>query len=189
MDRVIQWHEGMLFLDFTPGSEAPPLEKPTDMFQKCGSYKMERLDHLVGHLPPITLYYSIAQASESGAVHSDVRKRYYDGEPYVRGKMRELATKADIGYKALLDNDQALFAKTMLENFELRYELYGVEKVGRRNLEAIRELEAAGFAGKFPGSGGAIVAAPLDLSAHLTPPDLVGYIKLTPSFYIPNKTI
>lgn len=188
MDRVIQWHEGFLFLDFTPGGEVPnELVAPTTMFRNCGNYQMKRLDELVTKLPPLTLYYSTAEASESGAVHSDVRKRYYEGDAYVRGKMRELANKADIGYQALVKNDQVLFARTMLENFNLRYELYGVEKVGHRNLEAIRKLEASGFAGKFTGSGGAIVAAPFEPSAHLTPPDLPGYTKLTPSLYIPNK--
>ena len=184
MDRVVQWHEGLLFLDFNPQVEVPGSYYAEPSLQRFGRYHITRLDHLVNHIPPLVLYYSNALGSESGHAHSSVRQRFDSGDPEIQAGMQALARKADDGLRALEENNKLKFARLMLENFELRLSLYGTERVGEKNLDAIRKLEAAGYGGKFPGSGGAIVAGPL-LEKYLPPPDIYGYEKTIPRFYIP----
>ena len=101
--------------------------------------------------------------------------------------MRALAHKADVAMEALQQGDKGLFARCISENFALRLSLYGEEKVGRRNREAIDELKESSYAGKFPGSGGAIIAAPFDPNEKRPPPEIAGYVKVIPVFYTPNE--
>ena len=186
MDRVVQWHEGLLFLDFNPKNEDLPGSAHDSPLQIFGKYQITRLDHLVAHLPHFVLYYSNALGSESGQAHSTVRQRFDAGDPTIRQGMLDLARKADDGLLALQKNDPFGFARLMLENFQLRLSLYGPERVGEANISAVRQLENAGYGAKFPGSGGAIVAARLSSNAG-DPPEIEGYVKVIPRLYFPES--
>ncbi|KIY91961.1 hypothetical protein MNEG_16002 [Monoraphidium neglectum] len=73
--------------------------------------------------------------SDSGRVHSDVKRRWVEGDPEVHEKMALLAACAEEGR-----------------------ELFGDAALGDLNLRMINAARSVGAAAKFTGSGGAIVA-------------------------------
>ena len=194
MDRVIQWHEGFRYLDFSLDlpqtiSPLPPfpsddyiLPTPIPKLLSTGiPYHMECLKSYIKNLPPLGLYYSTAQASESGSVHSNVRQRFLAGDEEVRKLMKDLANIASSAVLALKENEPAIFAKLMSENFAIRHYLYGDDVIGEENLRCIRELHSAGFGAKFAGSGGAIIAAPYHPDLPFVFPTISGYNFVRPN--------
>ncbi|DBB00019.1 TPA: hypothetical protein ACH3X1_013882 [Trebouxia sp. C0004] len=137
-DRVIQVYGGMMFMDFSPGSE---------------HNRFERLP--AAQLPPLWLVYS-NHPSDSGAVHSPVKSRWLV-DVNVRREMAEIAVLAEQGRVALVEGDMASLADLMNRNFDLRRSIFGDDALGATNLHMISLARSVGAAGKFTGSGGAIV--------------------------------
>jgi glucuronokinase len=84
-DRVAQVYEGVVYMDFAD-----------EAMTGRGTY--ERLD--AAALPPLYLVWC-DNPSDSGKVHSDVRRRWDEGDALVRETMREIAGYAEAGADAM----------------------------------------------------------------------------------------
>lgn len=133
-DRVVQAHEGLMFMDF--GS--PP--------------RYERLDR--GLLPPLLIAWHDAAAGHSGEIHGSLQDRHR-ADATVRRAMRGLADTARSARAALLDRDIDRFEESVDATFEIRRELMDLDPVC---VEMIETARARGASANYTGSGGAIVA-------------------------------
>ncbi|CAF1784575.1 unnamed protein product [Brassica napus] len=97
-------------------------------------------------LPPLHLIYA-ENPSDSGKVHSTVRRKWLDGDEFIISSMAEIAKLAEEGRTALLNKDY-----TKLK------ELMNHECLGAMNIEMVEVARKIGAAAKFTGSGGAVVA-------------------------------
>ena len=160
-DRVIQVHEGLVFMDF--GIEQ---ERLVDGFK---SYVYEPLDPAL--LPPLYLAYSDHLSEPTEVFHNDIRGRFDRGEPKVVEAMRGFARLAAQARTALLERDVARLGALMNENFDLRRTIYDLPAWQVQMVEVAR---ACGASAKFAGSGGAIIGICRDeamfaqLVTHLT---------------------
>ncbi|EIE18683.1 ribosomal protein S5 domain 2-like protein [Coccomyxa subellipsoidea C-169] len=143
-DRVVQVFGGVVFMDFEQGH-----------MQAHGHGRYESLDPAV--LPRLWLVYA-AEPSDSGAVHSDIRRRWQRGDADVAAAMTTFADIAQAGRHALETGDRAALARLMDQNFDTRRRLFGDLVLGEVNLRMIQCARSVGAAAKFTGSGGAIVA-------------------------------
>lgn len=146
-DRVVQAHEGLLFMDF----HAP------------GRTRVERLDP--GSLPPLFIAYDPEVGDSSGIVHTDVRARFDAGDVAVRAAMVRFAELATLGRSCLQQGRGADLLPLIDENFDRRRAIWSIRP---RHLELVELGRAAGAAVKFTGSGGAVVGAVRD-ETRLTP--------------------
>ena len=162
MDRVIQVYGGVVCMDFERTS-----------FEENGHGAYDEMDPKL--LPELHLMFrhssspspssspSSSQTSEegsgnSGRIHSGVRERWLRGDEEVVQAMQVFRAIAEKGAKMLLDRKLGEdFAALMRRNFNLRRNIFGDEVLGRSNLEMVNLAESVGAAGKFTGSGGAIV--------------------------------
>jgi glucuronokinase len=142
-DRVVQVYEGLVYMDFH-----------RERMEQQGYGLYERLD--VQWLPPLWLAY-IAEPSESGKIHSDVRFRWERGDPEVVEAMRTFARLTDEAREALQQGNPHRLGELMNQNFDLRRRIYGDEVLGEHNLRMIRIARSLGAPAKFPGSGGAVI--------------------------------
>lgn len=143
-DRVAQVYGGLVFMDFDKAR-----------MKRRGHGRYEPLDAAL--LPPLYLIYC-DNPSDSGRVHSDVKRRWLDGDAEVREKMALVAACAEEGRLALAEGDAARLAALMDRNFDLRREMFGDAALGETNLKMVATARSVGAAAKFTGSGGAVVA-------------------------------
>ena len=87
-DRVIQAHEGLVYMDFAR-DRAPA---------------HELLDPAL--LPAAFIAYRPSAASPSGDVHAELRRRFERGDPAVIEALAEIAELAEAGRRCLLDGDR-----------------------------------------------------------------------------------
>lgn len=137
-DRVVQAHEGLLYMDFADAS----------------STRVRRLDPAL--LPPLFVAWSPRAGQPSQRRHGDVRQRWLRGDPAVRKAIEDIAALADEGVRCLEQSDGAGFRALLDRNFELRASVYPTDPVDRALVEIAR---GAGGVAKLCGSGGAVVAA------------------------------
>lgn len=130
-----------------------------DTLQKTGNGIYTPMDPQL--IPPLHLIYA-KNPSDSGKVHSTVRKRWLDGDELVRSCMKEVATLAVLGRDALLRQDFPTIAKLMDRNFDLRKRMFGDAALGKMNIDMVETARSVGAACKFTGSGGAVIALCLD---------------------------
>ena len=142
-DRVIQVYEGLVFMDFSK-----------DLMEKQGYGNYESLSS--ASLPPLWLAY-IADPSDSGKIHSNVRQRYDCGDTDVTEAMSKFAKLTDEAKTAILEKDWEQLASLMNQNFDLRRSIYTDDCLGALNLEMVDIARSHGSSAKFPGSGGAVV--------------------------------
>lgn len=134
MDRIIQCHEGFMWMDFgTPGG--------------LGQLPLE-------WLPPMFVAWDPQCGEASGVVHSDVRARFERGDADVREAMAVFPQLVDAGIACLEREDHAGFAKLVDRNFDTRASIWTLTP-RYRALVAIGR--AGGHAVKQTGSGGAVV--------------------------------
>ncbi|XP_023636627.1 probable glucuronokinase 2 [Capsella rubella] len=107
-------------------------------------------------LPPLHLIYA-ENPSDSGKVHSSVRRRWLDGDEFIISSMAEIAKLAEEGRTALLKKDYSKLKELMNRNFDLRRSIFGDECLGAMNIEMVEVARKVGAAAKFTGSGGAVV--------------------------------
>lgn len=143
-DRVAQVYGGLVYMDFD--------KKNMD---KLGHGVYTPMD--VSLLPPLHLIYA-ENPSDSGKVHSTVRKRWLDGDKFIISSMEEVAKIALHGRKALEERNMSELAKLMDYNFDLRRKMFGDDVLGALNIQMIETARSVGAAAKFTGSGGAVVA-------------------------------
>ncbi|XP_077216590.1 glucuronokinase 1-like isoform X2 [Tasmannia lanceolata] len=108
-------------------------------------------------LPPLYLIYA-ENPSDSGKVHSSVRKRWLDGDKFIISSMAEVANIALEARTALLEKDYTKLVGLMNRNFDLRRRMFGDEALGSLNIQMVEVARSVGAASKFTGSGGAVVA-------------------------------
>ncbi|CAN6873235.1 unnamed protein product [Brassica oleracea] len=92
-------------------------------------------------LPPLHLIYA-ENPSDSGKVHSTVRRKWLDGDEFIISSMAEIAKLAEEGRTALLNKDYTKLKELM----------------NPMNIEMVEVARKIGAAAKFTGSGGAVVA-------------------------------
>ncbi|KAL3696428.1 hypothetical protein R1sor_010504 [Riccia sorocarpa] len=143
-DRVVQVYGGLVYMDF---------DKTSMETKKKGIYTP--MDPEL--LPPLYLIYT-KNPSDSGKVHSDVRKRWLSGDQHIRKLMSEVAEIAEKGRSCLVNRDYASLASLMDKNFDLRRQIFGDDVIGDVNIEMVERARRVGAACKFTGSGGAVVA-------------------------------
>ncbi|XP_028101202.1 glucuronokinase 1-like isoform X2 [Camellia sinensis] len=143
-DRVAQVYGGLVYMDF-------------------GKKYMDDLGHGmytpmdINLLPPLHLIYA-ENPSDSGKVHSTVRKRWLDGDKFIISSMELVANIALEGQTALLEKNHTKFADLMNRNFDLRRAMFGDDALGALNIKMVETARSVGAAAKFTGSGGAVVA-------------------------------
>lgn len=79
------------------------------------------------------------------------------GDTFIAESMQALGALADKLKDALVTGDHGAIPALLRENFRIRRTVYGDAVVGARNIAMIDLAAEHGFAGKFTGSGGAIV--------------------------------
>eukprot|EP00094_Tigriopus_californicus_P010415 TCALIF_10047-PA protein Name:"Similar to GLCAK2 Probable glucuronokinase 2 (Arabidopsis thaliana)" AED:0.09 eAED:0.09 QI:195/0.5/0.6/1/0.75/0.8/5/28/500 len=149
-DRVVQVYEGLVFMDFDK-----------DLMGSQGFGLYENLS--VQDLPSFFICYS-SNGSDSGKIHSDVRKRFDQGDPEVVNAMEAFAELTKKAKRAVQDGNWPCIAQLMKDNFALRRSIYGDTCLGADNIKMVDIGCRFGAACKFPGSGGAVVGLLLDHS-------------------------
>ncbi len=140
-DRVVQVYEGLVYMDFK-----------RELMESRGYGEYEILD--AGLLPPLYVAYRTSLSEGSELVHNDLRHRYETGDPAVHEAIKQWASYAEEGRKAILARDCRRLAELMDANFDLRARTIRISPGNREMVEAARSV---GVCANFAGSGGAIV--------------------------------
>jgi glucuronokinase len=143
-DRVIQVHEGMVYMDFARESMRD------ENGYRYGVY--ERMDPAL--LPPLYIALSTEAGEPTEISHTPLRARYEQGESVVLAAMDRFAQLASDAREALSSGETAKLSRLMDENFDLRRSIIPIHPVHLRMVETAR---SAGATAKFAGSGGAII--------------------------------
>ncbi|XP_042504013.1 glucuronokinase 1-like [Macadamia integrifolia] len=143
-DRVAQVYGGLVYMDFSK-----------EYMDDLGHGVYTPMDLSI--LPPLYLIYA-ENPSDSGKVHSTVRKRWLDGDEFIISSMKEVANVALEGRTALLKKDFTRLAELINRNFDLRRQMFGDDALGSVNIEMVEVARSVGAASKFTGSGGAVIA-------------------------------
>ncbi len=139
-DRVIQAHNGLLWMDFSHADGLP---------------RIEALDP--DTLPPLFIAWDPQPGAASGPLHAGVRERWLAGDPQVVAGIAELPRLAEEGREALRGGDHLRLRQLVERNFDLRAEFFPITPRDRRMIDLGRAL---GAATKFCGSGGAVLGVP-----------------------------
>lgn len=150
-DRIIQVYGGVVYMDFSTAGGKEERKRPK--YQSLGPEV----------IPPLFLIYSNRPSKkDSGAVHSEFKQKWEQGDEELIIQMSEVADLAEQGLQLLLSNKEAVrvdkFGQLMRRNFELRKAMFGEAALGQESLEMIEVANSVGAAAKFSGSGGAVVA-------------------------------
>ncbi|KAJ3317557.1 hypothetical protein HDU76_001130 [Blyttiomyces sp. JEL0837] len=143
-DRVVQAYGGLVFMDFAK-----------ELFDSRGYGEYVKMD--VGLVPKDMWLAYVAQPSDSGSIHNDVRSRFLNRDPEVIDGMARLGDLASLGRDALLTGDRTTFADLMDDNLAIRRSLYGEHVIGDANARLVAIARSFGHAAKFSGSGGCII--------------------------------
>merc|ERR1712137_890254 len=148
--------------------------------QGHGQYTVLPL-RLLARIQPLYLVYIQSKTSSSGKMHSDLRKRWLDGDADVLAAMKEFASITDrfvatLQEENLTEESREKLCDLMDSNFNLRLKLLGEAVVGSHNVEMIQTVRSCGLACKFTGSGGAVVCLPRS-SFAMSPQELEKTLK------------
>eukprot|EP00250_Pteridium_aquilinum_P035198 c8859_g1_i1 orf=106-1167(+) len=143
-DRVVQVYGGLVYMDFDK-----------HFMETTGHGLYTPMDPSL--VPELYLIYA-ANPSDSGKVHSTVRRRWLDGDLFIRQRMEQVAELAVQGRFALQNRDYPELARLMNLNFDLRRLMFGDDVLGAINIRMVEVARSVGAACKFTGSGGAVVA-------------------------------
>lgn len=152
-DRVVQAYDQPVFMDFTPKAFAVHNGKHGEY----ETFPDHVSDWLQGKLFLLLPKLDI-NGKSSGKIHSPVRKRWEEGDEFVREKMNAIADLAQKGKDALLDHDDAELSQLFNTNFDLRCEIFGnaVAEADKSLITKARQVDRT-IGAKLPGSGGAIL--------------------------------
>lgn len=140
-DRVIQAYEGCVYMNFDKA-----------LMEKQGHGDYQRLDPKL--LPNLYMAYKIDQSKVSGAVLSDIKSRYDQGDSEVIDTLAEIAALAEKGKAAILKRDVKALNRLINHNFDLRRKIM---QISASNLELVNTARTCGASAKFTGSGGSII--------------------------------
>jgi glucuronokinase len=140
-DRVIQVFEGCVYMDF---------EKEHLQEKEYGKY--ESLNPVL--LPKLYLAYKLELGKVSGIVLNNIHERYLKGDKKVIDTLSEIASLADIGREAIINQNFETLNTIMNRNFDLRCSIMNISK---SNMELVNTARECGASAKFSGSGGAII--------------------------------
>lgn len=143
-DRVIQAHEGLLFMDFSPTVMRLSNGLP------CGDY--QKLEP--GWLPPLYIAFTKRDSEPTEVTHGSLRARFDAGDRQVVDAMRQFAELAVAGRAALLNRDWTTLDELINANFDLRRQVCDLHPHHLAMIEAARSV---GVSAKYCGSGGAII--------------------------------
>lgn len=155
-DRVIQTYEGVVFMDFSKAlldtqgfGNYEPLKVEgmaflcsllSGSFFSCEThiclFAVCWLFHL--DLPTFYLAYQVKAGGESGKIHSDVRKRWEQGDPEIVEGMKVFAKYTDEAKVAVGQRDFKTLGPLMDMNFNQRKKLYSEKVIGGENLKMIQ---------------------------------------------------
>lgn len=152
-DRVVQVYEGLVYMDFSK-----------DIMDAHGYGVYEYLP--ISNLPSLWLAY-LADPSDSGKIHSDVKQRWLRGDSEVIEAMKKFAELTDKAKVAIESRDYGSLADLMDQNFDLRRKLYGDDVIGEANLLMVDIARKHNSSAKFPGSGGAVIGMCRDPSKKM----------------------
>lgn len=146
-DRVIQAYSGLVFMNFA-----------RDLMERQGHGEYVELPMSCVPQGPNGLFLAyLGDPSDSGKMHTDIGRRFEQGDQEVLDGMRGFADITDRGRAALEAGDHAALADVMDENFALRRKLYTDPCLGAGNIQMVEICQKYKAAAKFSGSGGAIV--------------------------------
>jgi glucuronokinase len=155
-DRIIQVYGGLVSMDFTDNSNRnssfPLLCKSIDPGQLPSS-------------PPLHFIFNAASppGKNSGSIHSKFKEKWRLGDKNIRNQMQEIADLVPQGVTALENKDFLKLTSLMKRNFQLRKSMFGEAALCKESFKMIELAEyVVGVAAKFTGSGGAVVALPLN---------------------------
>ena len=153
-DRVIQEYDGMVHMDFAADilkanrgagryvvldstrTRCCGRRRDTNMAAALTALiRAVRTLPLLG-LPPLYLAYKVKAGGDSGKIHSDARRRFEAGDPFVVAGMQKLGAMADWARACIDAGDYRKLGVIMDENFDLRREIYSDAVTGADNLEA-----------------------------------------------------
>ena len=152
-DRVIQVHEGLVYMDFAKEQE-----------RNVGGLACYRYEPMpVDLLPPLYMAYHASLSEPTEVFHNDIRGRFNRGEEKVVDAMKHFADIAAWGREALLNHDTKRLAQLIDENFNTRRSIYNLPPWQIQMVEVARQC---GASAKFAGSGGAIIGTYHDEAAY-----------------------
>ena len=140
-DRVAQTYQGLVYMDFD-----------REYMNDYGYGRYERLTPKT--LPAFYIAYCKTMGEGTEVTHSDLRRRYNDGDRRVRSLLQKLAANTDRFRSALELGDVASMNELIDMNFDIRSELVPIAPLYR---ELVYMARNCGASAKFTGSGGAIV--------------------------------
>jgi glucuronokinase len=140
-DRVIQTHEGMVFMDFS-----------REIMEKQGYGNYEEMDPSL--LPPLFVAYQADLSKGSEIVHSNLRERFDRGDRDVVEAMKRFGEITLKAKEALLQRNSSCLSQLMNENFDLRA---SIVQIGKADMELVQIARRLGASSKFAGSGGAVI--------------------------------
>jgi len=162
-DRVIQTHEGMVFMDF---------DKKLMESRGYGDYVPLK----PAKMPPLYIAYDPERAEVSDIPHRNLREQYNRGDPAVVSAMQKYRELSDRAREALMAGDWDALGHVMNENFDLRRTIMPIVPENLRMVEAAR---STGASAKFAGSGGAIVGLYRDGKQYQQLTDALAAIRCT----------
>jgi len=142
-DRVIQTYGGVMYMDFN-----------RQLMEERGYGSYERIDATL--LPPLFLAY-VEDPSDSGVIHSDVRRRWHEGDQEIHQAMHTFAGFADEGKCALAARDYSRISELLGAAFSLRRKIFGEAVLGAANLRMVEIAREHDVYATTCGSGGAII--------------------------------
>ncbi len=140
-DRLPQAYGEMLHMDFR-----------RDLMEGRGYGEYTSLN--TSPLPPLWLAHA-PSGDDSGAVHSDIARRWEEGDSEMVAIIAELARGAELGMLAIESGENAFLSLLIDANFDLRTELFGAAALGE-TFEMVELARSLGSCAKQSGSGGAI---------------------------------
>jgi len=140
-DRVVQSFGGLVFMDFS-----------RRYMEEYGYGHYENLEPSL--LPPLYIAYLTKVGEGTEVPHTDLKRRYTEGDVKVRKTLQELADIVLEFRIALEDGDIKHMTDLMNRNFDLRASILPISEANWRMINTARNL---GVCAKFCGSGGAIV--------------------------------
>lgn len=140
-DRVAQAFQVPIYMDF---------DKALMQRQGYGAYTPIP----VSKLPTLYIAYRRALSEGSEIIHSDLRRRFLNGEPAVLAAIEEWKSLTDQVYAHINKGTTNEIAPLLNRNFDLRCE---VSMVSKGNKEMVAAARSCGASAKLTGSGGAII--------------------------------
>ncbi len=145
-DRVVQVYNEPVYMDFSKKA----FKKNKGLH---GEYQVIPKELF----PNFFIVYS-TESEESERVHTNLHFRYYEEkEPELIEAMKKFAEYTRKAKTALENKDHKEFFELMDMNFDLRKQIIGEDKIGKKNLEMVEIARASNACANFSGSGGAII--------------------------------